>query len=89
MLNGKYNLKYQYSSDFDYFYRMIVHNNLKGIATNKDELFGIFRLEAFRLHLIKKNIFFLKKIQIRFDNKQNKLFLYNIELFKNWVLKTF
>ena len=59
MLNGKYNLKYQYSSDFDYFYRMIVHNNLKGIATNKDELFGIFRLRR-HFTLDKEKHFFEK-----------------------------
>ena len=56
-INGKYSLKYQYSSDFDYFYRMIVHNKLKGMATKKHELFGIFRPVEFLQHLIKKNIF--------------------------------
>ena len=71
MLNGKYNLKYQYSSDFDYFYRMIVHNNLKGIATNKDELFEYLGLEAFRLHLIKKNIFLKKYKYALIINKIN------------------
>lgn len=83
MLNGKYNLKYQYSSDFDYFYRMIVHNNLKGIATNKDELFGIFRPGGISATLDKEKHFF-EKIQIRFDNKQNKLFLIILILFK-WI----
>ena len=39
---GNYNLKYKYSSDYDYFYRMIVHHKMKGIASKKDELFGIF-----------------------------------------------
>ena len=28
---GNYNLKYKYSSDYDYFYRMIVKKKLKGI----------------------------------------------------------
>ena len=40
---GKYNLQYKYSADYDYFYRMIVKHNLKGVATKKDELFGVFR----------------------------------------------
>ena len=32
---GKYNLQYKYSADYDYFYRMIVKHNLKGVATKK------------------------------------------------------
>jgi len=32
---GEYNLKYKYSSDYDYFYRMIVKHKLKGIGTKK------------------------------------------------------
>ena len=44
---GSYNLKYRYSSDYDYFFRMIVKNKLQGIGTKKDELFGIFRRGVF------------------------------------------
>ena len=73
-INGKYSLKYQYSSDFDYFYRLIVHNKCKGIATKKNEVFGIFRPGGISATLDKEKHFF-EKIQIRFDNKQNKLFL--------------
>ena len=73
-LNGKYSLKYQYSSDFDYFYRLIVHNKCNGIATKKNEIFGIFRPGGISATLDKEKHFF-EKIQIRFDNKQNKLFL--------------
>ena len=40
---GKYNLKYKYSSDYDYFFRMIVKKKLKGIGISKDKIFGIFR----------------------------------------------
>ena len=40
---GPYNLRYKLSSDYDYFYRMIVKHNLKGVATKKNEIFGIFR----------------------------------------------
>ena len=32
---GLYNLKYKYSSDYDYFYRMIVKCKLQGIGTKK------------------------------------------------------
>jgi cellulose synthase/poly-beta-1,6-N-acetylglucosamine synthase-like glycosyltransferase len=80
-LNGKYSLKYQYSSDFDYFYRLIVHNKSKGIATKKDEVFGIFRPGGISATLDKEKHFF-EKIQIRFDNKQNKLFLFLLILLK-------
>ena len=40
---GLYNLKYKYSSDYDLFYRMIVHFKLKGMATKKEEILGKFR----------------------------------------------
>ena len=30
-----YNLKYKYSSDYDYFFRMIVKHKMKGMATKK------------------------------------------------------
>ncbi len=72
--NGKYSLKYKYSSDFDYFYRLIVHNKLKGIATKKNEIFGIFRPGGISATLNKEEHFF-EKIQIRVDNSQNKIFL--------------
>ena len=32
---GEYNLKYKYSSDYDYFYRMIIKHKLKGVGTKK------------------------------------------------------
>ena len=73
--NGKYSLKYKYSSDFDYFYRLIVHNKLNGIATKKEEVFGIFRPGGISSTLNKEEHFFEKK-QIRVDNKQNKIFLF-------------
>ncbi len=84
-INGKYSLKYQYSSDFDYFYRMIVHNKLKGMATKKHELFGIFRPGGISATLNKEKHFF-EKIQIRIDNNQSRIFLsilILIKFFKN------
>ena len=74
-INGKYSLKYQYSSDFDYFYRMIVHNKFKGMATKKDEIFGIFRPGGISATLDKEK-HFLKKYKLDGDNGQNKLFFY-------------
>jgi len=69
---GEYNLKYKYSSDYDYFYRMIVKHKLKGIGTKKDELFGIFRRGGWS----SQQDFFehaAECTKIRLDNGQNKL----------------
>ena len=84
---GKYSLKYKYSSDFDYFYRMIVHNRLKGVSTKKEEIFGIFRPGGISATLDKEYHFF-EKIRIRLDNKQNKIFLillYFLKIIKNYM----
>ena len=69
---GEYNLKYKYSSDYDYFYRMIVKHKLKGIGTKKDELFGIFRRGGWS----SQQDFFehaAECTKIRLDNGQNIL----------------
>jgi len=68
---GKYNLKYKYSSDYDYFYRMIVKYKLKGIGTKRNELFGIFKRGGFSSRV---NFFdhIMECTKIRLDNKQNK-----------------
>ena len=94
---GKYSLKYKYSSDFDYFYRMIVHQKLRGISTKKNEIFGDFSpggissYADFWEHFYEKN-------QIRIDNKQNKFFLivliflkiiYNYKRIKSFKFKEF
>lgn len=83
---GPYNLKYKYSSDFDYFYRLIVHNKQKGIATTKEEVFGIFRPGGIS-HTLNKEHHFFEKIQIRIDNKQNKFFLMTLFFIK--IIKNF
>ena len=82
---GKYNLKYTYSADYDYFYRMIVGHKLKGIGTKKNELFGIFRRGGFSSK-IKFIDHFFETIKIRLDNKQNKflvLFIFILKFLKN------
>ena len=69
---GKYNLKYKYSSDYDYFYRMIVKHKLKGVGTKKEELFGHFKRGGYS----SQTKFFdhlVECTRIRLDNKQNKL----------------
>jgi len=83
---GKYNLKYKYSADYDYFYRMIVTHKLKGIGTKKKELFGIFKSGGFSSkvrfidHLLECN-------KIRLDNNQNiiiVLIIFFIKLIYNF-----
>lgn len=68
---GTYNLKYKYSADYDYFYRMIVKLKLKGVATKKNEVFGVFSRGGFS----SKIDFFdhmCECTKIRVDNGQNK-----------------
>jgi len=83
---GLYNLKYKYSSDYDFFYRMIVKKSMQGVGTKKDEVFGIFRRGGFssRVDFISH---FFEEIQIRIDNQQNKILILIIFIYK--FLKNF
>ena len=78
---GFYNIKYKYSSDYDFFYRMIVKYKLIGMATKKNEIFGKFRRGG-----ISSKITFMdylnETIKIRLDNGQNKLLVYIIFILK-------
>lgn len=78
---GGYNLKYKFSADYDYFYRMIVKHKLKGMGTKKNELFGIFRRGGFSSKIDFWE-HFGEEIRIRLDNKQNKFLIAIIILFK-------
>ena len=78
---GFYNLKYKYSSDYDYFFRMIVKKNLIGMGTKKNELFGIFRRGGYSSR-IKFFDHFMEEIQIRLDNGQNKMLILIIFIYK-------
>ena len=78
---GLYNLKYKYSSDYDYFFRMIVKKKMQGIGTRKNEIFGIFRRGGYS-STIKFSDHFKEEIQIRLDNKQNKLLVLLIYIYK-------
>lgn len=78
---GLYNLKYKYSADYDYFFRMIVKKKLNGLGTKKNELFGIFRRGGFSSRI---NFFdhFIEEIRIRLDNGQNKILVLFIFIYK-------
>ncbi len=78
---GLYNIKYRYSSDYDYFFRMIVKKKLKGVGTKKNEIFGNFRRGGFSS---RTNFFdhFVEEIKIRLDNGQNRLLVLIIFIYK-------
>ncbi len=78
---GLYNLKYKYSSDYDYFYRMIVKHKMRGVGTNKDEVFGVFRRGGFssKISFIDH---FKEEIQIRVDNGQSRFLIMFISIYK-------
>ena len=78
---GFYNLKYKYSSDYDYFFRMIVKKKLNGIGTKKEEIFGTFRRGGFSSK-VKFFDHFKEEIKIRLDNNQNKLLVLLIFIYK-------
>lgn len=80
-LVGEYNLKYKYSSDYDYLYRMIVKHKMKGVGTNKDEVFGIFRRGGFssKVSFVEH---FKEEIQIRVDNGQSRFLIMFISIYK-------
>jgi len=79
---GEYNLKYKYSSDYDYFFRMIVKKKMNGVGVKKDKIFGIFRRGGFssRVRFLDH---FKEEIQIRNDNKQNKIIIFLIIVYKS------
>ncbi len=78
---GKYNLKYKYHADYDYFYRMIVKNKMLGFATKKHEVTGVFRRGGFSS---KSPIFkmYLEELKIRLDNNQSIFLVLFIGVYK-------
>lgn len=83
---GKYNLKYKYHADYDYFYRMIVKKKLRGVATNKNEITGIFRRGGFSSTITYRKLFY-EEMLIRYNNGQSFLFLLMLSFYKlskNW-----
>ena len=78
---GFYNIKYKYSADYDYFFRMIVKKKLKGIGTKKNEIFGTFRRGGYS-STIKFIDHFMEEIGIRLDNGQNRILILIIFIYK-------
>jgi len=78
---GKYDLRYKYSSDYDYFYRMIVKHKMRGVATKKNEIFGVFRRGGFSSKISFYD-HFTEEIKIRLNNKQNRILVLLIYIYK-------
>ena len=83
---GLYNLKYKYHADYDYFYRLIVHNKMMGKGTKKKEITGIFRRGGFSSTINYRKLF-KEEMLIRFNHKQNFVLLIIIFIYK--VIKNF
>ena len=78
---GFYNLKYKFSSDYDYLYRMIIKHKMNGVATKKNEIFGIFRRGGYSSKISFIDHFF-EEIKIRIDNKQNRFLILFVFIYK-------
>jgi len=78
---GLYNLNYKYHADYDYFYRLIVKHQMKGIATKKNEITGVFRRGGFSSSIHYRNLF-KEELLIRINNGQNKILIFIIFLYK-------
>ena len=82
---GLYDLRYKYHADYDFFFRMIVKNKLKGMATRKDEVTGVFRRGGFSSKIPFRKLFF-EELKIRYNNNQNLILIFVIfihKFFKN------
>ena len=83
---GLYDLKYNYSADYDLFLRMIKRFKLKGLSTKKSEIFGRFRPGG-----LSSRINFLDYLiecnKIRLNNGQNIFQVYLIFILR--ILKNF
>ncbi len=71
---GKYNESFKYHSDYDLIYRIVVKHKLKGMATNKKHITGVFGMHGItsRVSIFSKLI---EEYKIRKYNKQNVIYL--------------
>jgi glycosyltransferase involved in cell wall biosynthesis len=81
---GLYDLRYKYHADYDFFFRMIVKNKLKGMATRKDEVTGVFRRGGFSSKIPFRKLFF-EELKIRYNNNQNLILIFVIFIHKFFI----
>ncbi len=77
---GSYNINLNFGSDYDFFYKLIKNQKLKGQIAKKNEVFGKFNLEGFTSN-IPFYISYYYEMKIRFKNGQNILYLF----FLYWI----
>ncbi len=83
---GTFNTNYKCSADYDLYYRVIIKNNLKGIATNKNDIIGVMKSGGYSSKIgFFKHL--LEETNIRYNNGQNIFFIFFI--FCNAMLKFF
>ena len=83
---GLYNVQYRYHADYDYFYRMIVKKKLKGAATKKNEVVGVFRRGGYSSTIPYRKLF-IEELKIRYNNGQNIILLFILAIYK--IIKHF
>ncbi len=83
---GNYDLKFQCSSDYDLFYKMIVKYKMKGTSTKRNEIIGNFELGGYsqQITLIEH---ILEETKIRLQNKQNTIIVFLIFILR--IIKNF
>lgn len=82
---GLFNSKFL-SADLDHYLRIIFSKKYRGTSSKKNEYFGFFRPGGFSSKIKYRD--HLKDLnKIRINNKQNKLFVYSIYVYK--VIKNF
>jgi len=78
---GLYDTKYKYHADYDYFYRMIEKKKMKGIATKKNEVVGIFRSGGFSSTVPYRKLI-IEDLKIRYNNGQNIILVLILGIYK-------
>ena len=78
---GKYNVSYKYHADYDYFYRMIAKKKMKGIATKKSEVVGIFRRGGFSSTIPFRKML-VEELKIRYNNNQSVILILVLGIYK-------
>ena len=83
---GDYDLKFKVSSDYDFFYRLMVKHKLKGVSPGKNEIIGEMAAGGLSSKLTYIN-HLIEESKIRIKNKQNIFLIVAIIL--NGILKNF
>ena len=81
---GYFNTKFKISADYDLYYKIIIKNKIKGIATKKRELIGVMKSGGYSSKISFIN-HLKEEIKIRYHNGQNLFFLSLI--FFNSIIK--